>query len=179
MLTLGAKVLLFFTSYCPVLLIVVVRNLEAIESSLGLWTTASAAAIGAGVFVILLAATRSVFARYEQTRGRRYNLHGKTEGGEMHILLYFVTCVIPFVAIDALDAYSIASYGMILAMTAFLYIRAGLIYLNPVLAVLRLNVYRVSMSERNVTVITKRRRTGGVRGEIVAMAEGVYYERQG
>ena len=179
MLTLQAKTLLFFTSYCPLLLIVAVRNLEAIESALGPWAAAGAAAIGAAVFALLLAGTQRVFARYEQIRGRRYNLHGKTEKGEMHILLYFITCVIPFVAVNALDAYSIASYGIILAMTAFLYIRSGLVYLNPVLAVLKLNVYRVSMAERNVTVITKRRHAGAARGEIVDMAEGVYYERRG
>lgn len=178
MLTLLAKALLFFTSYCPLLLIVAVRNMGALESELGLEVAYGIVAAGAALFAVSLAAVRRIFGRYEQIRGRRNNLHGRTEGGEKHILLYFITYVIPFVAVDALDAYSIASYGIILAMTAFLYIRSGLVYLNPVLAVLGLNVYRVSTEERDVTVITKRRRRSGPRGEVIAVAEGVYYERQ-
>lgn len=178
MLTLYAKVLLFSTSYCPLLLIVAVRNWEALESGLGLAAAAGAVAAGAVVFAASLVTVHRVFGRYERIRGRRNDLHGRTEGGEKHTLLYFITYVIPFVAVDALDAYSVASYGIILAMTAFLYVRSGLVYPNPVLAVLGLNVYRVSTEERDVTVITKRRRRNGPRGEVIAIAEGVYYERQ-
>ena len=178
MLTLQAKALLFSTSYCPLLLIVAVRNWVALESGLGLAAAAGAVAAGAVFFVASLVAVHRVFGRYERIRGRRNDLHGRTEGGEKHTLLYFITYVIPFVAVDALDAYSVASYGIILAMTAFLYVRSGLVYLNPVLAVLGLNVYRVSTEERDVTVITKRRRRNGPRGEVIAVAEGVYYERR-
>lgn len=177
-LTLAAKAILFMTSYCPLPIIIMTKDFAKIEAALGTHMTIISL-VGAALFVLAcLFAARAIFRRYERYRGRLAKLHGPAEAGERHTLLYFITYVIPFMAVNAVDPASIASYSIILVVTAYLYVKSGLVYLNPTLAMLRLNVYKVSMGERDVILITRKRHRGAASGEIIPMAEGIYYERR-
>lgn len=173
-----AKVLLFATSYCPMLPVIVIKDYEALESHLGHAEAMCAVVISLSTVAVLTFTTWIIFGRYERLRGQRSNLHGVTEASEKHVLLYFITCAIPFVTVDTTDPYNIASYLIILALMAFLYVRSGLVYLNPVLALLKLNIYKVSVAGKDAILITRNQSRRDPAAEIITMTEGVYYERQ-
>ena len=176
MLTMLGKSMLFFASYSPLLAILALRQYEA---------TVAAYGQGAGILILMIGPLAAVatallapaiFKEYDNIRGQRRKLGGRIDPVEKDALLYFVTYVIPFVGISKAEWTDLASYLIVFVVIYSLYVRAGLIYLNPVLSMIGFKTYKIAMSDRNIVLITRKAYRGSVNAEMIEMTDGVYYE---
>ena len=168
MLRRHTRVLLFLTSYCPLLVIIMIDYLD------NMYVVASLAAI----IVLSIAFIRRVFGELEETSGSYNVVKGKVENTSKYIVQYFMAYLIPFFAVVDGGWESVAQYLLALAIMAILYIKSDAIYINPTMAILGYNIYKVSSADSDTVVITRGRIRERVKGRVVPAVEGVYYERR-
>ena len=159
------RILLFLTSYCPLLGIIMVDYAD------NMYVLAPLAAI----IVLSIAFIRRVFGELEGTSGSYNVVAGKVENTSKYIVQYFMAYLIPFFAVVDGGWESAAKYLLALGVMAFLYIRSDAIYINPTVAMLGYNIYKVSSPASDAVVITRRRIRDRVEGPVVLAVEGVYY----
>lgn len=176
MLTVLGKSVLFLASYSPLFIILTVRQYDATVAAYG--QTAGVLILLIGPFATLGTAllAPAIFKEYDKIHGQRRKLDGQIESVEKDAILYFVTYVIPFVGIGKAGWIDLVSYLIIFIVIYSVYIRAGLVYLNPVLSMTGFKTYKIATAERNVVLITKKAHKGGVNAEMIEIEDGVYYE---
>lgn len=168
MLRRHTRVLLFLTSYCPLLGIIMIDHLD------NMYVVALLAAIIALSIVFI----RRVFAELGRASGSYNVVEGKVENTSKYIVQYFMAYLIPFFAVVDGGWESVAKYLLALVIMAFLYIKSDAIYINPTMAMLGYNIYKISSAGSDAVVITRRRIRERVEGRVVLAVEGVYYERR-
>lgn len=168
MLRRHTRILLFLTSYCPLLGIVMIDYLGNAYV-----VGALAAVIALSVAFILL-----VFRELAGKSGGYGVVKGKVENTSKYIVQYFMAYLIPFFAVGDGGWEATAKYVVALGIMAFLYIRSDVIYINPTVAMLGYNIYKVSSAESDTVVITRGRIRDRVEGPVVLAVDGVYYERR-
>lgn len=168
MLRRHTRILLFLTSYCPLLGIVMIDYLG----------NAYVVAALAAVMALSVAFILRVFAELGRASGTYGAVEGKVENTSKYIVQYFMAYLIPFFAVGDGGWEAAAKYVVALGIMAFLYIRSDVIYINPTMAMLGYNIYKVSSPESDAVVITRGRIRDRVEGPLVLAVEGVYYERR-
>lgn len=168
MLRRHTRVLLFLTSYCPLLAIVMFDYLD------NMYVVASLAAIIALSIVFI----RLVFAELGRASGSYNVVEGKVENTSKYIVQYFMAYLIPFFAVVDGAWESVVQYLLALGIMAFLYIKSDAIYINPTVAMLGYKIYKVSSADSDAVVITRGRIRERVEGRVVMAVEGVYYEHR-
>lgn len=162
------RILLFLTSYCPLLGIIMIDY-----SDNACVLAALAIVIALSIVFILL-----VFAELGRASGAYGVVEGKVENTSKYVVQYFMAYLIPFFAVGDGGWEAAAKYAVALGVMAYLYIRSDAIYINPTAALLGYNIYKVSTAESDAVVITRNRIRGRVEGPVVQAVEGVYYERR-
>ena len=162
------RILLFLTSYCPLLGIIMIDYLDNV------YVIATLSVIIALSIAFIL----RVFGELDRKSGAYGVVEGKVENTSKYIVQYFMAYLIPFFAVSDGGWEAAAKYVVALGIMAFLYIKSDVIYINPTVAMLGYNIYKVSSPESDVVVITRRRIREGVEGPVVLAVDGVYYERR-
>lgn len=144
---LGTRVLLFLSSYAPLLVILGVRNAFGhMKISYVLFGVAALSILG---LVIYLSVARRLTAHEIVVQ------QAVSKDGEA--MSYIVTYLLPFLAIDSGNRADQISLAIVLLMLAVLYISSNLIHMNPML---NLGGYRIleldSQDGKRCTLITKR-----------------------
>jgi len=119
-----------------------------------------------------------VFSDLNKIGGRYEKLEGRIENTGKATLQYFLTYVIPFLAVEIFDWQDLATYGIIFVIIGILYIKSDLIYLNPTLLLLRYNIYKVVTAEREIVVISKNDNRKIISNPMIEIGSGVYFERK-
>ena len=176
MLTVPGKSVLFFSSYSPLFAILALRQYDATVSAYGQGAGIAILLIGLLAVILPTLLVLCIFRDYDRVHGRRIKMVGRIESVEKDALLYFVTYVIPFVGIGRAGWTDLASYLIVFSVIYSLYIRAGLVYLNPMLSLSGFRMYKMATADRNVVLITRKAYKSGVNTEMLEIADGVYYE---
>lgn len=162
------RVLLFLTSYCPLLGIIMIDYLD----------NAYVLALLAALIALSIAFILRVFSELDRVSGAYGVVEGKVENTSKYVVQYFMAYLIPFFAVGDGGWEATAKYLLALGIMAFLYIRSDTIYINPTVALLGYNIYKISSQESDAVVITRRRIRERIEGPVVMAVDGVYYERR-
>lgn len=176
MLTMPGRSLLFFASYGPLFLILAIRKYEETTTLRGEIAGYTVLALGVLFLLVPMLIIVSIFAKYDKIRGVPRKINGQVEPMEKDTLFYFVTYIIPFVDMGEAGWIDLVSYAVIFVVIYAMYVRSGLIYLNPMLSLLTYKTYKISTSAGNIALITRAPYKSNTKIEMVAIAEGVYYE---
>lgn len=162
------KILLFLTSYCPLLAIIMVDYLDNVYVLGGL----AGAAILSIVFILV------AFRSADRVSGVYATAGGKIKNTNKYVLQYFMAYLIPLLAVGDFDLAYVAKYAMALVVMGYLYTNSDVIYINPTLVLMGYRIYRVRSPRGDEVVITKRPIQDHVEGPLVQIADGVYYGRR-
>jgi hypothetical protein len=149
MATVGARILLFLSSYVPLCAIFAVL----------LWEEHffyALAAIGIGVASLV---GLTLYLRSVQRLGAKPVTVEEVSRQDSEAMSYIVTYLLPFLGL----AFSNWRQGVALAifflMLGFLYVNSNMIHINPMLNAFRYHLYEVTLSDGSVrTLIARRRR---------------------
>ena len=128
------------------------------------------------VIVISLFILFRIFSSLNNIAGEYIDPKHKVENSGKHVLLYFLTYVIPFLTVDIFDWQDLATYAVIFFVIGIIYIKSDLIYLNPTLALLKYKIYKVTVNDKEIVVIT-RNNNDLISNPIVKIGTEVYFER--
>lgn len=144
--TLLIRIVLFFSSYSPLALIVAIHLWEHHRrSALGSLAIAVSSVLGLAFFLL-------------KARGlapsQMHVADVKSRDGD--IMSYIVTYVLPFLAVKLEDTVDVLSFGVILVVVGVLYVNSNLIYVNPLLNLRGYHLFEVVDSNRKtVMLVTK------------------------
>jgi hypothetical protein len=132
-MTVLARLVLFATAYAPLLGVLWIRVLP-------LWFEGAIALLV--VSVLLVVAGILLYSLF--VRGLRFEVT-ITEAERLSDTApaFLVGYVLPFLLIDLRDSYAVTASTAFIALLGFAYIRAGILYSNPLLALFGLNVWKV------------------------------------
>ena len=141
------RILLFISSYAPLLIILWVRDAfgDPRLSQALLWAAlVSVSALFAYLGLISRLATHSVRVANASSR-------------DSEAMSYIVTYLLPFLGLDSQSLADRASLGIFLAMLAVLYVGSNLIHMNPVLNLVGFRILEIESEDgKRTTLITRR-----------------------
>jgi len=92
---------------------------------------------------------------------------------------YFLSYVIPFLAINFDSERQIMAYIVLSTFIAILYIRTELIYVNPTLVIFGYNLFKIKTKDNEeIMIITKQDHNNVLSNPIVPIDGNFYYERK-
>lgn len=103
---------------------------------------------------------------------------GRIENTSKSSLEYFLTYVVPLLAFNLTEWKEFTIFGIVFFIIGVLYVKSDLIYMNPTLILLRFNIYKLVLDDREVVVISKSNNKKGILNPVVEIGGGVYYERK-
>ncbi len=141
-----AKVVLFVSSFAPLLTVLVLLNsFGSLIVNLALGAVAVTSVLSLRHF---LTVARSLSpAPIEIARVTRRD--GDT-------MAYLMTYVVPFLGIATSSTRERAALGIVLLIVLLLYVQADLFYVNPLLALARYHVFEVEMESKTLVLLSKR-----------------------
>lgn len=161
------KVFLFLSSFIPLFGIIIIRNLDAIPIVVGF---GSLIAIVSIVLAIM-------FFQVSRISGKYLNID-RVENANKVSLEYFVVYIVPFLTVDFLALTDLASMAILFGIMAYMYVKSDLIYMNPMLNLFRLNIFKVRLQDgEEVIVISKRKKKDLATEEVIELAENVLIGR--
>lgn len=161
----GVKVILFLSSYIPLFVIIMIRNYEQQDLVIALGIVIATVLI---ILVIVFWKVRSVSGKYLKIE--------KIENLNRVGLEYFITYIIPFLAINFLEIKDLLALGVIFFVMGVIYIKSDLIYMNPILNLAGFNLYKVISDGHEHIIITRKKRNEFSNSqEVFPLAEDVYY----
>jgi hypothetical protein len=165
-----AQLALFLSSYAP--LFGVFALLESFGSG---WPTPVCAGVAiAGPFVLagVLLVVKQVVAAQDLTVTTAQSRDGDA-------LAYVATYLVPFAAIAVTTPREQGALGLFVVLIAVIYIRAGLFYVNPLLAIAGYRLFQVVTPDNATVVLLARRRylPSGVLLEARRLSDYVYWEK--
>ncbi len=173
MLTKGIRIMMFLTSYFPLFVIIMIKHSEQIEVFYVLIP----------IIVISSIALLHVFSTLNKISGS-YKIgdsvvaKGRIENTSKATLEYFLTYVVPLLTFNLTEWKEFTIFGIVFFIIGVLYVKSDLIYMNPTLILLRFNIYKLVLDEREVVVISKNNNKKGIMNPVVEIGAGVYYERR-
>jgi hypothetical protein len=127
---------LFLSSYSPALLILAVRSLH--HSTALFWTSLGLAALSAGAFLLFIFVVR---------KGGPFRAEvDDVEPQDAELAAYVATYLLPFVVVFGATIQDVIALGMFLFFIGLLWVNSGMIYLNPLLALIGYHVYVASLT---------------------------------
>ena len=141
------KILLFLSSYAPLLVILGVRNsFGHTKISIVLFAVAALSVLA---LVAFLAVARSL-APHEVTVQQ-------ATSKDSEAMSYVITYLLPFLGLDSSDGSDQISLAIFLFMLAALYISSNLIHMNPMLSLFRYRILEIdSLDGKRSILLTKR-----------------------
>ncbi len=172
MLTRYIRLLLFLSSYYPLFAIVMITHYEQIEVFYILIPTIALSTIE---LLRVFRKLNKIGGNYKV--GNNDVSQGIIENTGKATLQYFLTYIVPLLAFNLTDWQEFVTFGIIFFIIGVLYIKSDLIYLNPTLLLLRFNIYKVRLGEREIVVISKNNNKNRITNPVIEIGAGVYFER--
>lgn len=132
-MTVLARLLLFASSYIPLFFLLAVRT----------WPQSRAAAGSLVVAGLVLVGLTWLLLQQLRDGGREELMVTETQPRAESLSGYLVGYILPFLILDVSDIFAVASVIGFLAVLAWIHVSAGLLYLNPVLALRGYHVWEV------------------------------------
>lgn len=167
MLKNNIRILLFLTSYFPLFGIIMILHYQTIEVFY----------ILIPVIIISSIALIKVVLDLNKVVGKPINSKHKIENNGKDVLQYFLTYVIPFLALETLGWQNLAVYGIIFFIIGIIYVKSDLICLNPTLLLLGYNIYKVTTDDQEIVVITRNKKNV-INNPLIKIGAEVYFERK-
>jgi hypothetical protein len=138
------KALLFLSSYIPLYIILILKNLtnEALIWILGIVT-------GISLCFLLY-----VLYKARKMNGEYYTLE-EAECDNGKFIEYILAYIIPFLGFNMGNIIDLISVGIIFVLIGALYIRSDLIYMNPMLNFLGYDLYKVKSNKKTYMLLSK------------------------
>ncbi len=169
MLSIFTRILLFISSYFPLLIIITLQNWK----SYGVWSLIPAC-IGA-ISLIGLAA----FLHFVSTTSPRIQQVVQVQRKDAEVMAYIVSYVFPFLGLNFDDPMNVISLGIFFVILGIIYINSNMIHINPTLNIFGYHIYEIETpSESTQTVISRKGRL--IRGEklnVVVIGDNLLMER--
>lgn len=169
MLSVTGRLILFVSSYAPLLLLfAILRSFGDGWPSIvcGVVAILSVVALGAVWWLLLLRSTVD-FGEFTGARSR-----------DVDVMAYFVTYVVPFAAVGSSDHRTRVALVVFAVIIAILYVRSAVFYVHPLLLLAGYHVYAATRGDVPVIVITRQqhlRQTSRLR--IIRVSVNVYLEK--
>jgi hypothetical protein len=127
---------LFLSSYAPAWLILAVRSFH--RSTLLFWVSIGLAAVSAGAFLLFIWLARQG-GPFEATVD-------EVEPRDAELAAYVATYLLPFVVVFGAKFQDVLALGLFLLFISLLWVNSGMVYLNPLLALIGYHVYVVRIT---------------------------------
>ncbi len=127
---------LFLSSYSPALLILAVRSVH--HSTVLFWVSLGLALLSAGAFLLFIFVARQ--------GGPFRGTVEDVEPQDAELAPYVATYLLPFIVVFGATAQDIIALGMFLFFIGILWVNSGMVYLNPLLALIGYHVYVARIS---------------------------------
>lgn len=149
MLSLAARILLFISSYLPLILIFILLN---IGTNVG-WSVILCLVAAIALFGLFM------FFRFVNSTNPRIQEVLKVERKDTEAMAYIVTYLLPFLGLDFSDYWNILSLGIFFFILGVIYINSNMIGINPTLNLMGYHLFNIESPSGTVhTIITKRKR---------------------
>jgi hypothetical protein len=160
------ELLLFFCAYAPLFGILAIRF--ELRPNLA-W-------VCAGIAVGGLLGGWAVLARYRRVTARMWTVESVEDKGA-EVSGYLASYLLPFVATVDPSNRQVAGYAVFVSIAAVIYLRSGLVQINPALYLTGWRVVSVNIGEGwTGYVLTKRRLPTRARVPLVRLTERVYVD---
>ncbi len=143
----ASRIMLFLSSYAPLLAILAIRNWDSRTVAVTLLGLAAVSCIWLVAFIgqaRRLAPTSIEIGR------------ATTKDGDL--VSYIVSYLLPFLAVDFTRPADVLSLSILLVVIGLLYVHSNLIYVNPLLAGFRLHLIEIEETNGKVSILLSRRR---------------------
>jgi len=168
----GFKILLFFSAYTPLFVLLLLKLCSqisqwfqklptdnSIQPVFFLFPSMAELIVFLALVAIIILPNVVLWIIISETRKTNNPLPVKiSQIKEMnHIYIgYLMSYVIPFLSFNFTDLFDIAAIFLLLALVCFIYINSNLLYVNVMLSIFRYNLFKITDSEDNeYRLITK------------------------
>lgn len=127
---------LFLSSYSPAFLILAVRSFH--HSVILFWVSLGLAVLSAGAFLLFIFAARQ--------GGPFRAAVDDVEPQDAELAAYVATYLLPFVVVFGPTVQDVIALSMFLFFVGLLWVNSGMVYLNPLLALIGYHVYVARLS---------------------------------
>ena len=173
----GFKILLFFSAYTPLFVLLLLKlcsqisqwfqklpSDNPIQPIFFLFPSMTELIVFLALVAIIILPNVVLWIIISETRKTNNPLPVKiSQIKEMnHIYIgYLMSYVIPFLSFNFTDLFDIAAIFLLLALVCFIYINSNLLYVNVMLSIFRYNLFKITDSEDNeYRLITKNKNLG-------------------
>jgi hypothetical protein len=164
------RIILFFSSYAPLFLIIALRG----------WRDSRYLAIGLAVASVVSVLVLFVFLRIAQTLAAGRIKVDSVASRDGDAMSYIVTYLLPFLAVKLNDVTDAGSLGIVLAVIAILYVNSNMIHTNPVLNIAGYHVFEIHDADGKTTALLCKRayiRTGS-EIDVISLGDYVLLEKK-
>lgn len=168
-MTILAQFALFLSSYAP--LFGVFSLLDSFGRGAPTIACVVLAAVGLLLPFVVLGATRSMASQNLEVAS------SQVRDGDA--LAYIATYLVPFAAVTATTARERGALGLFVLVIAVIYIRSGLFYINPLLALAGYRLFQVTTTGGTSAVLLSRKRSflpSNVEVQARRLSDYVYWE---
>jgi len=169
MLSIGARILLFVSSYFPLLIIFTIQNLNShFYWALGLASLGVLSLIGLALFI-----------HFVNTSSPRIQEVTFVQRKDTEVMAYIVTYIFPFLGLNFGDLNNIISLGIFFLILGVIYVNSNMISINPTLNLLGYHLYEIETQGGTIhTIISRRRRISkGDKLSVVVIGDDIMMER--
>lgn len=160
----SVRIILFFSSYAPLFLIIAMRGWR--DSPYFALTLIAVSVVSILVLFVFL----RISGKLSPDRIKVDSVASR-DGDSMS---YIVTYLLPFLAVKLNDATDVGSLGIVLLVIAVLYVNSNMIYTNPVLNIAGYHIFEIHDADGKTSALISRHvyiRTGS---EIDVISVGDY-----
>ncbi len=170
MLSVGARIAMFLSSYLPLGLIYFVQYWN--KQDVIALTSLGVCLFGLlSLIAILWSSVRDV----EATRDRV--VQSRLRGDE--VMGYIAGYLLPFLATNLADIRQLISAVIFLGVLGFLYVTTDMLYINPTLYLIGYRVYEVTLESKGVhPIISRKRPRQGDAVQVVRLARGIFIAKE-
>ena len=169
MLSVFTKILLFISSYFPLLMIFTIQNWR----NHGVWSLIPA--IIGGISLLGLAA----FLYFVNTTSPRVQQVAQVQRKDAEVMAYIVSYVFPFLGLNFDDSLNMISLGIFFVILGIIYINSNMVHINPTLNIFGYHIYEIETPNGTThTVISHKGRI--IKGEklnVVVIGDDLLMER--
>ena len=150
-LRLWVKVVLFFSSYTPLFIILLFKNFSQTGFSLSIFSIILTIIILLpNIFILLY-----VKKRASADNPKNVTISYKEEMNSVYIG-YLMTYVIPFLSFEYINIWDVASLLLLLSIICYIYINSNLLYINIMLNLLDYNLFKIKDVDENEYMLISR-----------------------
>jgi hypothetical protein len=160
---------LFFSSYAPLFLILAIRS-----GVTNRWLALSLTALAAISVLVLW-----WFVRKARTLAAHKVSIASVISRDGDAMSYIVTYLLPFLAVDFTKSSDVVSLGIVFGVICLLYVNSNLIHTNPLLNLVRFHVFDVQDGDgKNFALISRRSYVrNGSELEVISLGDYVSMEK--